>query len=229
MAKCDPAEIFYSSGRFVMKIQYIITILLFLSFGSLIHSYGQEDQRPVRLGICYGTGTQQIFPYNNKDYIYNVNGYKILINHPVGITGKLSYELQFEPGIYFAKHQLLNEYFVQPKDGTDYLEQRKIFTQEKTITEYVLNAGFQVRYCIKPGLSLSLIGGIGPIYSDTETERLARGFAFSDVVAIGMAYKTGKLMFEIRPGLRHVSNADLKYPNSGHNSSNIDFGISVFL
>jgi hypothetical protein len=131
--------------------------------------------------------------------------------------------------MYSARHKLLNEYYVQPKDGTDYLEQREIFTKEKTITEYVLNVGFLIRYDPKESFSFFVLGSIGPTYSDTKTERLARGFAFSDVLAIGVAYKTGRIMFEISPGIRHVSNADLKYPNSGHNSSNIDFGISVFL
>ena len=58
---------------------------------------------------------------------------------------------------------------------------------------------------------------------------LIAGFAFADVVALGLGYQAGKLFFEITTGLRHVSNADLKYPNSGHNSSNIDLSISVIL
>ena len=137
--------------------------------------------------------------------------------------------MQLEPGIFSAKHQLLNEFFVQPKDGADYLEQREIFTKEKTITEYIINIGFLIRYDLFERFNLFLFGSIGPMFSDTETERLAKGFAFADVVALGLGYKVGKFVFEIRPGLRHVSNADLKYPNSGHNCSHINFGISVFL
>jgi hypothetical protein len=151
------------------------------------------------------------------------------LNYPVGKSRVIGYELQLEPGIYKARHQLLNEYYVQPKDGADYLEQREIFSREKIITEYVINIGFLLRYNPVERLSFFLFGSVGPTFSDTATERLARGFAFSDVVGIGVAYKAGKIMFEIRPGLRHVSNAELRYPNSGHNSSNIDFGFSLFL
>ena len=208
-----------------MKYIYKILFLLIISGMMNLPSYAQDNQQRIKFGLSYGIGTQQIFPYNSRDYIYNVSGYRIQVNRTIKIRGAFTFELQFEPGIYIAKHRLLNEFFVQPKD----LEQREIFTREKTITEYVLNTGFQVRYRISQALSLFLLGGVGPMFSDTETERLARGFAFSDVVAVGIAYRSGKFMFELRPGLRHVSNADLKYPNCGHNSSNIDFAFSVFL
>lgn len=64
------------------------------------------------------------------------------------------------------------------------------------------------------------------MFGDTETERLARGFAFSDFIAAGAAFKTRSLLFELRPGLRHVSNADLKFPNCGHNGTTIDIAVS---
>lgn len=189
----------------------------------------QEESKSLRLGIDYSMGKQPFFPFSSRDYSYKVNSYKVLINYFLRKTKRFSYELQIEPGIYFAKHQLLNEYFIQPKDGADYLELREIFTKEKTITEYALNIGIVIRYNVKERLNFFFLGSIGPMISDTETERLAKGFAFSDIVALGVGYKIGKIMFEISPGLRHVSNANLKKPNSGHNSSNIDFGISLTL
>jgi len=110
---------------------------LILCFLVIAQSFAQEEPRSLRLGINYAIGKQQIFPYNSPDYSYNIDGYKIQINYPVRRSGAFSYELQLEPGIYSAKHQLLNEFFVQPKDGSDFLEQREIFTGEKTITEYI--------------------------------------------------------------------------------------------
>ncbi len=201
----------------------IITILL------ISQTNAQDQQSTLRIGINYGIGKQQIFPYNSPNYRYDVKHYNVLVNFSIRKSKVFSYELQFEPGIYSAKHQLLEETFMQPKDGADYLEKRKIFTKEKTITEYVLNIGFIFRYTPKERLSLFILGSVGPMFSDTETERLAKGFAFSDIVDVGLAYKAGKIMFDIATGLRHVSNLDLQSPNSGHNSSNIDFGISVIL
>jgi hypothetical protein len=189
-------------------------------------SFAQEEQLIWRTGLMYTTGTQQAFPFNSKDYTYDVRGYKAVINRELWRKGVFSYELQFEPGIYRANHQLLNEYFVQPDYGPDYMELREIYTQEKTIMEYVINVGFEVRANITESFSMFIIGSIGPMISDTETERLADGFAFSDILAIGAAYQTGRMMFEVRPGVRHVSNADLQFPNCGHNSTNIDFSVS---
>ncbi len=196
---------------------------------AISQSYAQEESKILRLGVNYGIGKQQFFPFSSTDYTYKVKGYKVLFNYRIKKTAIFCYELQIEPGIYSASHQLLNEYFIQPNRGADYLEQRELFTKEKSITEYVLNVGFLVRYAPKDKLSFFVLGSIGPMISDTETERLAKGLAFSDIVAFGVAYKVRKIMVEIRPGLRHVSNANLQYPNSGHNSSNIDFGISFSL
>jgi hypothetical protein len=206
-------------------------IVLFLIFNILIitKSYAGEEVRSLRLGFSYTLGKQPFFPFSSPDYIYTVQGLTVLTNYPVAKRGRFSYELQIEPGIYSARHRLLNEFFVQPNRGPDYLEQRERFTKDKTIPEYALNLGFQVRYDLKAKISFFLLASLGPMYSGTETERLAKGFAFADVIALGLSYKTGKFMFEIRPGLRHVSNANLQYPNSGHNSSNLDFGISLFL
>jgi len=191
-------------------------------------SFSQEDNSTIRAGLMYTIGTQQTIPFNSKDYTYDVRGYKAVINRQLWRKGVFSYELQLEPGIYRASHQLLNEYFVQPDYGPDYMELRDIYSQEKTIMEYVINIGFQVRANLTESFSMFIIGSIGPMISDTETERLADGFAFSDIAAFGAAYRTGRMMFEVRPGVRHVSNADLQFPNCGHNSTNIDFSVSVY-
>jgi hypothetical protein len=212
-----------------MKYKYKPVLPFIVCLLIVSQSYAQKETRPLRLGLEYSFGKQQIFPYNSPNYIYNVKGYKTLINWPVKKAKAFSFELQLEPGIYFAKHRLLEETFVTPDGWPDYLEKRIRFLKEKTITESALNIGFLVRYSLKKRMSFFILGSIGPMYSDTETERLARGFAFSDIGALGCGYKTGKLLFEIRAGVRHVSNADLQFPNSGHNSSNIDFVVSYFL
>src|SRR5665648_737109 len=112
-----------------MKI-YKPFLLLALNILLISQSYAQEESRLIRLGISYGIGQQQLFPFNSHDYSYNVKGYKFLINYPGKQSGVFSYELQLEPGIYFAKHQLLNEYYIQPKEGADYLEQRDLYKRK---------------------------------------------------------------------------------------------------
>jgi hypothetical protein len=119
-----------------------------------------------------------------------------------------------QPEINFATHQLLNLYFVQPKDP-NYLEKRAQYTALKDVKEYVLNIGFIARKPISKNTSIYVLGSIGPLITDTETERLSKGFAFSDVLAFGFSLKINKLTFDIRPNIRHVSNAGFQKSNAG--------------
>lgn len=83
-----------------------------------------------------------------------------------------------------------------------------------------------MRKPISKTAGIYVLGSVGPLFTDTETERLSKGFAFSDVLAIGFTFKINKIIFDIRPNFRHVSNAGLQSSNSGYNTKNIDFGFS---
>ena len=72
--------------------------------------------------------------------------------------------------------------------------------------------------------------GVGPAYIDTKTERLARGFTFIQNFGIAIRYQIGKQLFiELRPHLRHTSNAGITLPNSGYNTLNMEMGLSIEL
>jgi hypothetical protein len=207
--------------------RFILPVILSIVTVSI--SFSQGENNNARIGFSYMTGKQPFFPFSSPDYTYSLNGYKILFNRELKRKGRVIYEIQVEPGFYIARHRLLNEYFIQPEWGPDYLEKRVYFMEGVSIREYALNIGLQARYLVSDRIGLFALGSIGPMISDTKTERLAKGFAFSDIISLGVSYKCKKLLFEIKPGLRHVSNANLKKPNSGHNSSNIEFTISHIL
>lgn len=209
--------------------KYFVNLFLLIVVFTCSLSYGQEVGKKQRIGFSVCAGSQQIFPYNNPDYMYNVKGIKGVLNRQLKNKNYFTIELQIEPGLYIARHKLLNEFFLQPKDGADYLEQRIRFTTERTITEVALNAGVVFRYNVNEKIGLFFLGSVGPMLSDNSTERLKGGFAFSDILEAGISYNTGKMMFEIKPGVRHTSNANLRQPNSGHNSSTIGFGLSFYL
>jgi hypothetical protein len=76
---------------------------------------------------------------------------------------------------------LFNLYFVTP-DEPNFQERRDRFTQLKDIIEWVFHVGFLVRKPISKQFSIYLIASIGPMITNTETERLSAGFAFSDVL-----------------------------------------------
>ena len=72
-------------------------------------------------------------------------------------------------------------YFVA-HDEPDYLAKREKFTKLKDVKKYVLNIGFLVRKPVFESPSIYVLGSIGPMITDTETERLSKGFAFADVL-----------------------------------------------
>lgn len=62
--------------------------------------------------------------------------------------------------------------------------------------------------------------------SDNETERLANGFALSNVIAVGICFKVQKFEFDITPKICYVSNSGFSSLNIGINTKNIAFGLS---
>ena len=64
---------------------------------------------------------------------------------------------------------------------------------------------------------------------DTRTERMAKGFAFSDIFSFGFSYKIKKVILDLRYGVRHVSNFQLKSPNSLYSSRNFEISFLVVL
>ncbi|MNE48049.1 Lipid A 3-O-deacylase (PagL) [compost metagenome] len=93
----------------------------------------------------------------------------------------------------------------------------------------MLNCGFLVGKPVGGVFSFYVLGSIGPMITDTETERMSDGFAFADVLAVGFTASYDKFQFDVRPSVRHVSNAGLGSSNAGYNTKNIEFGISYQL
>ena len=67
------------------------------------------------------------------------------------------------------------------------------------------------------------------MFSDKATERLAKGFAFSDIFGLGLSYEINKLQLDFRYSVRHTSNLELKQPNGGHNTTNTEFSVLLNL
>ena len=202
------------------KIKCIALIFIF----SITTFYGQNTKGETSIGFHYGFGNE----IKNKNYSYSNSYYKIQLGYVLKETKNFKYEVVVQPEINFATHQLLNLYFVTPEEP-DYIEKREKFTKLKGIKEYALGIGFCVRKPISKIASVYVLASIGPMITDTETERLSKGFAFSDVLALGFSLKVDKVIFDVRPSLRHVSNAQLQSSNAGFNTKNIEFGLSLIL
>jgi len=197
-------------------------VLLFLFIVFRVSSQGKKDNFAIGFNYGFGRG------FNNKDYTFTNHFYKAQLYYRLKETKYFQYEILVQPEINFATHQLLNFYFVKP-ETPDYIEKREEYTRLKDIREYVLNLGFLVRKPIGKIFSIYALGSIGPMITDTETERMSAGFAFADVLAVGVSAKVNKFRVDIRPSVRHVSNAGLNSENAGYNTKNIEIGISVCL
>lgn len=183
-------------------------------------SNAQEIQDDTKIGFSIGYGSE----FKNRNYTYSNQYLKLQFLTTFKKTKKFSYDLVLQPEYNRGTHQLLNLYFVKPEEE-NYIEKREKYTKLKTCNEYVLNVGLLMRFSFSKRSNIYLLGSVGPMYIDTATERLSKGFAFADVLALGFNYKMGQFILDVRPNLRHTSNAGLQSNNSGFNTKNIEFGI----
>ncbi|KAF2081883.1 acyloxyacyl hydrolase [Flavobacterium sharifuzzamanii] len=203
-----------------MKGKLLLGILLLL----VLKMTAQEHNSRFSLGLNYGFGSE----FSNTDYSFENHFYKVQFYYEIKETRNFKYEILVQPEINFGKHQLLNFYFVKP-ETPNYQQKRDEYTRLKDVREYVLNCGFLVRRPIGKVCAFYVLGSIGPMITDTETERMSKGFAFADVFALGFSVDYNKFRFDVRPSVRHVSNASLGSSNAGYNTKNIEFGISYQL
>ena len=205
-----------------------LQLFILLSIVLICKTYSQEIENNGRisLGLNYGQAAQDKFPYDNPDYLYQNQYFKIQLNYLLSKKKRFRFEFHAEPSLYLSEHQLLNKYFIKPEDNPDFLIERKRFTQRRTFNEYALHMGIIIRYELLNDFSTYLLGSTGPMYSGEDTERLKQGFAFSNIFGLGFSYKEKKVLFDIRLTIRHSSNLELSQPNHGHDSTGIEFGIS---
>lgn len=198
------------------KIFFILTI-----FFTCTAFYAQNKSHKIELGFYYGYGNE----LRNDDFTHTNNFYKIQICYLIKETRKLKCELVLQPELNLSTHQLIDPDFITP-DDPDYIEKREKFTKLRNINQYILNLGLVVRKPISNNFSVYILVSVGPMIMEKETERLAKGFVFSDVIALGFSIKINTITFDVRPSFHHDSNAGLQSPNLGFNTKNIEFGFS---
>lgn len=178
------------------------------------------------IGLHIGTSSQDSFLGNDPDYSHDNKFINIQLTHIVKTSGNWTFELLAQPTYYETTHQLLNRFYIKPEDFDNFEELRERFLQPNDYQEYTLHLGLQTRYHITQNWSIYAIGAVGPQISTASTERLRKGFTFSDVIGLGTSYRYKNLRWDLRASLRHTSNAQLAKPNSGHNSFSIETGVS---
>lgn len=199
-----------------MKFYIIIFLALWSSW-----AFAQEKW----IGLHSSAGYQSVIPFNSGSYTYQYKSIGINYKWLFKENKKWSFYWSIQPTYSVAHHQLTNPWY--RLDERDDIYARKIpqYQELKTIREYVLNFGFIPQLKVAKFFSVFGLVSIGPMFTDTETERLARGLAFSDRVAMGILFHKGIWEIGMQVGVRHVSNANLLFPNNGHNASFIGMQI----
>lgn len=205
-----------------MKLKYLLIINLLIS----VFVYSQDSIprfKWLRSGLIIGYASQNTFIKQESDYTYENRIVKFSNHFNWSKKRKHSWEILIEPSYYRSKHQMINYWFISHTvvNGD---ELRAKFMQPKNINEYALNAGIVYRRFLNLNSSVYATLNSGPMYIDTDTERLKKGFAFSDILSVGYNYKLKNVSFDAKFMFRHASNANLQMPNFGLNSAGFEFG-----
>ena len=205
--------------------------LVFLCFTFL--SFSQEKKlhflKPNKVGISFITGTENNFLFNDADYEYKTKIIKVLLSYDINTWKNIDIDFIILPQLRKINHQLLNMWFVTA-DVPNYQEKRIRFTQPKTMYIYGIQFGIQIEKKIYKRLNIFTSVNVGIATIDTETERLAKGFTFIENGFVGFSFKssTNTNLF-IGGNIGHVSNFNIKKPNSGYNQLGLEIGFSYNL
>ena len=208
-----------------MKYRFLLIILLFIS-ATIVCQSKTNKLKPAKIGVLYNYGANENFIFDDPDYTYTTKTIKAQAFYELASWKKLNFELIVQPQIQFLNHQLLNKWFVTP-DQDNVQEKIAEFTQPKKMNLYGVEFGFVVKKKLISKLDIQ--GGIslGFNYIDTRTERLAKGFTFTENFSLGFSYNVFKKSFiYLGTNFGHVSNLDFQKPNDGYNILGIDIGYS---
>ncbi|MFN7099275.1 MAG: acyloxyacyl hydrolase [Flavobacterium sp.] len=180
--------------------------------------------RPASIGFAVGTGSE----FKNRNYSHSAEFVKVELLYPIMSKKSIGLELLIQPEFNRAKHQMLNIFFIKP-ETPNYEVLRALYSQNRTVNSYILNVGGLLRKQFSTAASCYILLSVGPMYTDTQTERLSKGFAFSDVLAVGFSYKIKSVIVDLRPSVQHQSNAGLGSSNAGYNIKNIELSCAFQL
>lgn len=207
-------------------------ILILLFFCSSIHVLGQEQKsaskKLKKVGFLFNSAKQNNFLFSDRDYDYQTNIIKAQLFYSLRKGEKWDINLLVQPQVQFAKHQLLNPFYVS-SDLPNVQELRDRFTQERNIALYQFELGFQLRTKLKEQLYFESTLGLGAGFISEESERLAKGFTFIENLSMGLACQFKSSEVYLGTNVGHVSNFDTKEPNDGYNILGFEIGYRIVL
>jgi hypothetical protein len=207
-----------------MKFIFITLLFVLTSITAQESKKGRFNIKKV--GLLYNNANEKNFIFNDKDFSYSTNTYKLQAFYNLGTWKSLKFELILQPQIQILEHQLLNKQFVLPSEE-NYQEKRTEFTTPKTMHLYAFELGFVIKKKISRRLDYLIKMGLGIAAIDTRTERLAKGFTFIENATLGVSYNfVDKTFLFVGCNIGHVSNLDTQKPNNGYSIVGFEVGIA---
>lgn len=198
----------------------LLGVLLILSLYLKAQNNPKIDKSKLRYGFMYGWADQS--PFKETDYSWEVNQLKLQINYPFKQGRKFVYEATVEPQINFVKYRLFDRSLNRPENAL-----RRTVDQNH-LMEIGLILGGIARYPITRNLSLYGMVSFGTFYLTNRNKRIAEGIAFANQGSLGIRIKVfNKTYFDVRAGMRHLSNAGIQKPNSGVNTFHLESGFLI--
>lgn len=176
---------------------FLVLFYVSLSYSQENNTIDTTSNKSIAFYYGYGFKTSLI---SKPNYYYTPTLYIIEYKRKLTDKKKISFSLSFS-----AEYN--NVDFCESYVSNPCIEYQN--------TEYGLNFSFDVSTRISKRLNVYSFLGTGPHYLETKLARQARGLIFSDVLALGLAYKfyNNKYFLDLRYSLRHLSNAGLTRPN----------------
>ncbi len=211
-----------------MGKKIFITVGFVLGF-ALILAQDTSRVSKFKYGVIFGEGIQNMRQLTGEFLADELNRCGI---YPGDVNIWVNYYYQ----VYFLQFQFFYTFMQKENFSMDLLVQPQtnftLYRTRDTVTNYYngfecgLNVGVVMRKTLSDLLSVYLIISSGPHYVSGVPERQSPGFLFSDNIFAGAKVKLGDdLYFDLRPGFRHISNANLQKPNGGVNTLVFNFGL----
>jgi hypothetical protein len=213
------------------KYQIIIFTLSLVLLNSVVFSQEKKNSvfRPYKIGILFNQGNEKNLIFDDDDYFYKTQTYKLQTFHRLGKYKKFNFELIVQPQLQFAQHQLLNIQYVTP-DQDNFEAKREEFIAFKTMNLYGVEFGLSVKKNIAKNLEVNFTTSLGFMYINKRSERLAEGFTFIENFSLGGTYLLNKkLSIYLGTNFGHVSNLNFLSPNDGYNILGFEVGFQYQL
>jgi hypothetical protein len=212
-----------------MKKYLLFYLLICISF--LASSQDKKESKLIltKIGVLFNYGSNENFMFDDPDYTYSTNTYKLQAFYDLGNWKKIDFELIVQPQIQSLQHQLLNFFYVIP-DQENFEEKTIEFMKPKAMNLYGLEFGFASKLKLTKKIDLQGTISLGFSYIDTRTERLAKGFTFIENFSLGFSHQLfHKSFIYVGGNFGHVSNLNFQKPNDGYNILGLEVGYSYQL